>query len=396
MKKILYVHHVSSIGGASFCLLNIIKGLDRSLYEPSVLLAKPGPLASKLEEQGISVYYMPSLTAIPYNKTLKSFRTIIGYLKVFKSRRKFKSFLEGRDFDIVYFNNMMLYPYLKVIGNKCKAIVHVREHWPLEEHKNQLRKAQNDVTKYANQIVTISKFSASMFPECAHKCTVVHDWISFDDRHKAFDFNELFGEDVSGKKIYLYTGGSHWTKGALEVVQTFTSHIKDRNSRLLILGINKKEKRNKSFKDKLKSSFLFRNTVDYQQNLLSLVSADNRIKTLPSIYEIADIMKDVYCNLSYFTIPHANLTLAECILVGTPSVAARTSESMEYSDEGKLSVLYDFKDIQAFEKAIDYLNNNYEIIKRQIEEGNCIIKEMFSPESNLLLLNTAYERCFTE
>ncbi len=40
MKRILYVHHVSSVGGASFCLLNIIKGLDRQKYAPSVLLKR--------------------------------------------------------------------------------------------------------------------------------------------------------------------------------------------------------------------------------------------------------------------------------------------------------------------------------------------------------------------
>lgn len=396
MKKILYVHHISSIGGASFCLLNIIKGLDRSMYEPSVLLAKPGPLAPRLEDLGVQVYYMPSLTAIPYNKRLKSIRTIIGYLKIYKSRKEFRSFLVGKSFDIVYFNNMMLYPYLKVIGNKCKSIVHVREHWPMEEHKVQLGKAQKDITKYASQIVAISRYSANMFPECAHKCTIVHDWISFDDRHRAFEFNDIFGEDVSDKKIYLFTGGSHWTKGALEVVKTFSEHIKDENSRLLMLGVNKKDKSTNSIKDKVKSSFMFRNRIDYQQNVVALASADSRIKVLPSIYEIADIMKNVYCNLSYFTIPHANLTLAECLLVGTPSVAARTPESLEYSNEGKLSVLYDFKDIQAFKNAIDYLNSNYEIIKLHINEGNGVVKEMFSPKINLLLLSTVYERCFTQ
>ena len=396
MKRILYVHHVSSIGGASFCLLNIIKGLDRELYEPSVLLATPGPLSIKLEELGVKVYYLPSLTAIPYNKSLKSIRTIIGYFKVFNSRKGFKTFLAGKNFDIIYFNNMMLYPYLKTVGKEAKPIVHVREHWPLEVHKQQLKKAQTYITKYACQIVAISRYSASMFPECENKCTIVHDWISFDDRHKSFVFSDIFGEDVTDKKIYLFTGGGHWTKGAVEVVQTFTSHIKDNNSRLLILGINKKVKNKKSIKEKIKSSFLFRNRVDYQQKLLILIAADSRIKTLPSIYEIADIMKAAYCNLSFFTIPHANLTLAECLLVGTPSVAARTSESVEYSDEGKLSVLYDIKNIHAFTNAIDYLNNNYDTIKQHIFEGNGVVKEMFSPDNNLRLLSSVYERCCSD
>ena len=396
MKRILYVHHISSIGGASFCMLNIIKGLDRGLYEPSVLLAKPGPLSYKLEELGVKVFYMSSLSAIPYNKPLHSIRTIIGYIKVFNSRTKFRSFLKGTHFDIVYFNNMMLYPYLRLVGDNCKTIVHIREHWPLEEHRMQLGAIQKYISRYADQIVAISRYSASMFPDCAHKCTIVHDWISFDERRKPIDLSELFEEDVSDKKVYLFTGGGHWTKGALEVVQTFSSHIKDKNSRLLILGINKKDDGPKTFKDKVKSSFLFRHRIDYQQKLLSLVSADRRIKALPSVYEIADIIRSVYCNLSFFTIPHANLMLAECLFMGTPSVAARTSESLEYSDEGKLSVLYDINDIQAFRNGIDYLNSNYERVKQQIVEGIGPVKEMFSLERNLQLLSTVYEKCYTE
>lgn len=36
MKKILFVHHVSFIGGASYCLLNLLKEFDRTLYKPVV------------------------------------------------------------------------------------------------------------------------------------------------------------------------------------------------------------------------------------------------------------------------------------------------------------------------------------------------------------------------
>lgn len=47
--KILYVHQISSIGGASFCLLSILKSLNRDEYEPVVLLKCNGPLVDELK-----------------------------------------------------------------------------------------------------------------------------------------------------------------------------------------------------------------------------------------------------------------------------------------------------------------------------------------------------------
>lgn len=42
MKKILFVHHVSSVGGASYCMLSLLLGSDKSKFEPVVLLRNKG------------------------------------------------------------------------------------------------------------------------------------------------------------------------------------------------------------------------------------------------------------------------------------------------------------------------------------------------------------------
>jgi glycosyltransferase involved in cell wall biosynthesis len=50
--------------------------------------------------------------------------------------------------------------------------------------------------------------------------------------------------------------------------------------------------------------------------------------------------------------PHANLSLAEAIIVGTPVIAARTEEADEYSLNGKLAKLFEFGNIDAFNQTI--------------------------------------------
>ena len=75
MKKILYVFHCSTIGGGSYCLLNILKNLDRNKYIPTVLLAYNGPLVDEIEKLGIDVFFYPELDSTP-NIVLNNFEKI--------------------------------------------------------------------------------------------------------------------------------------------------------------------------------------------------------------------------------------------------------------------------------------------------------------------------------
>lgn len=388
MKKILYVHHVSCIGGASYCLLNLIKALDRSIYEPYVLLKDNGPLVDRLKGENVTVFIMGQLCAIPYNQTLLDWRTVSGYFKVYKSRKTFRRFLRSHYFDLVYLNNMMLYPYLKEI--RSKSIIHIREHWPLNEHSRQLSVAKKYVKKYAARVVAINHYSASMFSECKDKLDIVYDWVDMSSRRSSnVSFNKIFGEDVTNKKVYLFTGGSNWTKGAKTVVDVFVNEMKGEDKRLLVLGVTSIH--DDSFvKNLVKKTLSLLGRRDYLKDFHNLVESDHRIKCIPSVYEITDILVQSYCNLSFFAIPHANLTMAESIIVGTPSVAAKTSESLEYSKNGRLAVLYELGNTEDYIHAIAKMESNYAKLKNKLNNESKDIAEMFCPEKNIAVINKVY------
>ena len=394
MKRVLYVHQVSSVGGASFCLLNIIKGLDRQKYVPSVLLKANGPLAEELHKLDVTVYFLPSLCAIPYNKSLSDWRTWLGYFHVHIACKQFSKFLKKHHFDLVYLNNMMLYPYLREIKG-CPSIVHVREHWPLNEHKIQLTKAQRCVRQYATRVVAINHYSASVFANCSDKTDIVYDWIDMSSRRKEMPFNEIFGEDVSNKKVYLFTGGTNWTKGPKTVVDVFVNHIKGDDKRLLILGVKKKKISN-PFKQRIKGILKLFGRKDSYEELKRLIQLDSRIKCIPSVYEIANIMQQAYCSLSYFAIPHANLALAESIIMGLPCIAAETSESLEYTKNGKLAMLFEFSNKEAFIEAVNRMENQYVDMKIRLKNEAKDIAEMFSPSRNVEILNKVYSSIFNK
>ena len=94
-------------------------------------------------------------------------------------------------------------------------------------------------------------------------------------------------------------------------------------------------------------------------------------------------------NISYFTIPHANLALAEGIILHVPSVAARTEESLEYSNGSSLAFLYELGNLELFRDAWKRLDSGNMDLEQNLRECVNVVEDMFNPVRNKLVFNTA-------
>lgn len=384
MRKILFVHHVSKIGGASYCLLNLLKEVDRDKFHPIVLLREQGPLVDEILKLEVEVCFMSSLCTVPYNKSLMNPYSISAYYKIYKSFRFFRKVLDEKKPDIVYLNNSMLYPYLRVGKNKgSKTIVHIREHWPLNEHIVQFGWFRKNIRKYSDRIISINEYSAKMIPNVGNKTTIVYDWVDFADRYVEYDLDELCGENMSDKKILLFTGGMLELKGALHIYESFHRVCGD-EYRLLALGATRDWKL-VGWKNILSRILLL---FGYKMKSLRIVEAirkDNRIICLPSTYSIKDIIQKSYCVLSFFTIPHANLALAECIILKKPVIAARTEESEEYSVNGQYAELFTINDQTQFESKMANVDAICSKLSERLDMGSKIVKHKFDRKRNAII-----------
>ena len=102
---------------------------------------------------------------------------------------------------------------------------------------------------------------------------------------------------------------------------------------------------------------------------------------------MAAILKQVDAYVSFFTIPHANLALAECILSGTPAIAARTEESLEYSDGGRLSLLYELGNLEEFQKTWEKLDGDPALLDGCLQDGAEKLSSLFDRERNAAVFN---------
>ena len=386
MKRILFLHQVSYIGGGSYCLLSLLKSIDRKAFEPVVLLGNDGPLRNEIERLGIEVYFMGGMPAIPYNKSLLAFGCVKSYANVFKKQKTFFEILQKLKVDIVYLNNMMLYPYLKTAKKYgCKTVMHVREHWPKNEHQIQFSWAKNYVKRYVDRLIAINQFSASMFSDCSKNTSIVYDWIDFSQRDEPVSFDDIFKCDSSNLKVMVFTGGVTRIKGTYEVVKAFQK-IKGDNYRLLVLCHNEAYPFI-GLVGKIKKLLMLTGWKPYAYKSLQELQKDNRIVMIPPTYKIVNILKQAYCTLSFFNIPHANLALAEAVTLGTVAIAAKTEEAYEYADGGKAAVLYNFEDQSDFDDKIHYVINNYDLVKQEVAKHSLKIKKLFDPAANANVFN---------
>ena len=385
-QRILFMHQASGIGGGSYCLLNVVKAVDKTLWEPVVALKGDGPLADELRKLGVEVVIFRQMAAIPYNRGLLQRGSLKAYMDVKKSIPALKELLKSKHVDVLYLNNMMLCRYLQPAKEcGCKTVVHVREHWPLNEHKRQLERARKCVYQYADKMVAINHYSASMFP--GKEATIVYDWIDMEGRYKPMPMSDIFGEDMTGKKVLLYMGGMQRIKGAFEVVKAFSETVKDTNYRLLVMGFTK-ELSGKGMVDKIKMLMYQLGIPTYEYKVKMQIRKDNRIACMNGVYEIKDIVEQVHGMLSYFTIPHANLAMAESIILGTPVIAARTEEAEEYSFNGKLASLFEMNNMTAFKQAIGgFVEDDSPLRKALTKEDREKVAVMFSKERNIAVLN---------
>ena len=389
MKKILYIYHTSAIGGGSYCLLNILKELDRSRFEASVLLANNGPLVEEIRKLNIDVFFYDRIQSVPYNSTLLKPKRIWNLSMLQFHFQKYVKIVKSIKPDIVYVNSMMLYPFLFIKKYyDCKTIIHIREHWPEGEHKWQRDFAETTIAKYADEVIAINKYSAGMFKSLRNRCKVVYDWIDLNQRNQNFTLHQVFDDLTNDTKVFLFTGGYVPIKGLRDVLMSF-SHIDRRDIRLLLLGQPPAESFT-GLRRLKKYSQIIRGRKTYIQEVKELIEADNRIKCIPGTYNIKQILELCSCMVSFFKIPHANLALAECIIAGTPVIAADTEEAREYSADGNAAMLFDFDSSDSFiANVLNYLSQP-ELENTRVRKYSAEVKNLFDPRRNAKILDKIY------
>ncbi|MDI6740022.1 MAG: glycosyltransferase, partial [Candidatus Edwardsbacteria bacterium] len=132
-KKILFFDHVPILGGAEQSLLDILRVLDRSRFEPFLLLTNPGPVAERARELGVPVAYISAPRSIlrrkRYNIKFFSPRSLWDAVRLVPVIWRVAALIAREKIDIVHTNTLKTHLIGGIAGRLCgrRVVWHFRD-----------------------------------------------------------------------------------------------------------------------------------------------------------------------------------------------------------------------------------------------------------------------------
>lgn len=337
-KKVLILHHGTGIGGALIALVGLIQELKEK-HEVEVLSIFDGIAVDYLRDRGISVKVPKSsfyrkfyaihvhseasyITLIEWMLKLKSlFAFFLN--KYFFAKNELKDMVSN--YDIFYLNSIFVTDWClaaKQQKKDIKIVVHVREPLAKDNFLFQYSIIRNNVKKYSEKVIAVSKDNASRL-NLLSKTTVVYDPVV--NRTSAVGLGEDFDK---GFKYFVYLGGDSRIKGFEQLANSLD--FLDEDVRIFFLGGEAQYSGNK-FK-----SFI-RGLVDgYYNRLKGLKSKVNSSDSIIKV-GLTDNVFSYYRNsialIAPFAKPHACLPVLEAFSMGLPVIASDIDGMDEIVDE---------------------------------------------------------------
>ncbi len=401
-KKILYFNHGSIVGGASWCLLEIIQELDRSVFEPVVVLGKSGPLVNECEQLNVKVIIEPQFPIVSERYQIRFplyglgavHRHSLQFLRLSRCLRVMKKICASVSPDIVHLNSSVYFPIAwaaKSNKKKPKVVLHVREHWQMYGWCPYRKWFKQWVVKnHVDEVLSITHAGAECFG-VENRAVIARDWPDFSTRDSDVDVREALGIQA-GSKIFLVPGGIHPSKGTWVAIEAFSElSRKVEGCVLVVLGIPPVNVGGLSEKIKNRLSRLgLHFSVERIYAAASGIPSD-RIFLQERVMDIKPYMQASLAIISPFVIPHAAKAALEAGYLSRSAILTDWPEAREYVQDGKTGVLVPPADVAALARAMAELISCPEKIDALEHNASEYVKENFNRADSMESILNAYK-----
>jgi glycosyltransferase involved in cell wall biosynthesis len=384
MKKILFIHHACTWGGAPNSLIKLINSLDKSQYEVEVLLLKNSVIAEKLKESSIrfsvakSLFYRKYYTYLTHSEAdyIKWFQLLrvlkYGIIWILSRYLFAKQELANHEYDIVHLNSSVLTDWLAPAREFGKVILHVRE--PFRRGKCDLlgNILIKQIDRYADQIIAISKDNARRI-NLPSKTTVVYNFLNVES------ISEFSISDYTSKSV-LYVGGSEYIKGFYTLVEALpyinddiTVYFSGPYSEILS---NSDSGIKTQLKKKLKKIIFRKESVAFQK-----IRNCKHAKLIGLISDINIYIDKCVCLVSPFSVPHFSRPIIEAFGRRKPAIATKIEGIEEIIEDNRTGLLVQNENASDLANAINFICENPEIAKKIGDNGYKLAKCKFSQDN---------------
>ena len=365
MLNILFIHQSADLYGSDKTLLQSLTYIDKTKFNPVVVIPIDGPLKEELEKINIEVYINP---------VLKLYRNVVSPKNSIKFLREYKTAIQFLDtlnkihkFDIVYSNTLAV--SLGMIYAKKRKIKHI---WHVHEiivHPKIIATIfPKLLNKYADSIVCNSEATQHNLierqPQIKAKSIVIHNGvepkIEFQNTFSKSDFG-FNSEDL----IITLIGRINRLKGHKLLLNSFINNFADqKNIKLLFVG----------------SPVLGQENYLYEvEEIIKTNNLTEKVKILPftknlnSIWQITDIAVIPSTEAESF-----GLVAVEAMIAKKPVIGSNHGGLTEIIINNETGILVEPNNESELTTAIQQLVDNPKIRLDMGEKGQQRAIETFS------------------
>jgi len=157
---VAYVNHTGSVSGAERVLINMLRGIDRSLYEPFVVCPTDGELATLLKAEDVTCLPLPVVRARFSWRPNHLLKAIASLIRAVASLHRTLARLEP---DIVHANTMRagIVASLASMGSGRPVIWHIHDNLPRHALSTLIRIAA--LVLHPRHVIAVSNSTATAF-----------------------------------------------------------------------------------------------------------------------------------------------------------------------------------------------------------------------------------------
>jgi len=381
--NILFIHANNyDIGGSDYCLFKLVATLDRSRFNPVVLLGLETGIVEKYREQSVPVQIIPMNRV---RKTKNLFYQLKFVFLFFHTVLRIVSIIKKYQIDIAHSNDFLdIYGPIAANLATVKSIQHVRliMHRPIWLKKILCA----GIEKLNNRIVVVSDgVGRAMFSKNNRvhpKVVICYDWLDMEmvgHREERGEFRKEIGVNEEHMligavgRLEPWKGQHVFVKAAAEVAKSYP------DARFVIVGGKVTGRGREKYEDELRAIALNLQIED------KIYFAGHR-KDISNVMVALDIY--VHCSIEPDPLPGV---VMEAMEMGKPAIGPRAGGVPEEIDDGKTGLLYNPGDYQEMAQKICRLVASPELARDYGIAGKKRALTVFNKEHLCRKMENVYE-----
>ena len=331
--KVAFVDHNPEIGGAESSLLTLLRHMDKSRFNATVILTSEGIFSRRLREENIPVKIISlplTLIRLKRGNALKAFFFLAVYLfpmQLFMIRLYF--YLKKNKFDLVLTNTIKAHLYGSIAARLCSIPVIWRFHdvlSPTDFSPMLIKSLLFFARRFPVKILAVSNLTRDYLVRDGLKGDKVEVIFSAID-HELFEFENIFRNIRNELNI-----GSH-----AKLVGCIGRIIPQKGQRSLLLAIPEVIKRYPE------TFFLIVGDVylkerGYKEELLEIIKKnkiEDRVRFTGFRYDIGSLIRSLDILVFPSVAPESfGLSALEAMSLGKPVIAAKIGGVCEIIEDG--------------------------------------------------------------